>query len=630
MKETERKQTMTFREYLKSRNSAANVFRWVRKEIITKQSQKYLTRMLVSLVAMIVLASLQPAAVSYIFKGLSNSQNNLVIWGIAIVGVLIVLQKICERFQQENREWVFGINWRQLDDKVNSLFFGKSIAQHVHGGRALSVSSIEKGRSRLVELQSVLLFEGIPTVIQLFISLLCLLILDWVSGLVMFVVFLIYTSWGTYLNYRVVVECTPVEKDFRKGNHWRMERMEHLERVKVNDRESGEVAEISEFFKDVIDRDRTFWIWFIRNAHIRSMINVFGKVGIMAWGAWLVYIGDWNIGLLYPLYSWSAQVADNLWRLGEVERRINFHLPAVTSMIEALSIDPAIKDIPEAVSIDHSKPHCIHFLDVTHVYPESEKTKSETPPAIVKVNFTIEPGEKVALLGESGAGKTTLMKALLRFDDPTSGNILVDGGNLKKITQASWKRGIGYIAQHPLVFDGTIRYNLMYGLTPEEKANMTDEKLWKLMDRLQIDFKERLTSGLDTVVGKNGLKLSGGQSQRLLIGAAVIKKPWLLVVDEATSSLDSTTEKKVQAGLQEALTENTSALFVAHRLDTVHGLCSKFVVLKPASEVKNGDGQVEAIAGSFEELHRISPTFRRLADDQGIVIDRNVSHSLVS
>jgi ABC-type multidrug transport system fused ATPase/permease subunit len=140
------------------------------------------------------------------------------------------------------------------------------------------------------------------------------------------------------------------------------------------------------------------------------------------------------------------------------------------------------------------------------------------------------------------------------------------------------------------------------------------------MRLLQIDFGERLDKGLETVVGRNGVKLSGGQAQRLMIGAAAMKRPLFMVIDEATSSLDSSTEKLVQHGLAQVLSGNVSALVIAHRLSTVRHLCDRFIVLRDTAALQNGDSQVEAIAASFEELYAISPTFRRLADDQGIVI----------
>jgi len=296
-------------------------------------------------------------------------------------------------------------------------------------------------------------------------------------------------------------------------------------------------------------------------------------------------------------------------------------MPTIKLMIEALQIKPAIVDKPNAKVIDHTVPHRIEFRNLSHTYPTGQKDIDELPASLKKVSFTIEKGEKVAIIGSSGAGKTTVMKKTLRFDDPTSGAILVDGMDLRDITQGSWRRGLGYIPQQSQIFDGTIRMNLTYGLSARERERVTDAELWELMRLLQIDFKERLAEkGLDTVVGKNGLKLSGGQAQRLMIGAAVIKKPWLLVIDEGTASLDSSTEKEVQKGLATVLENGTSALIVAHRLNTVRTLCTKFIVLKSAGEVVNGDSQVEAVGNSFEELYRDSPTFRRLADDQGLVI----------
>ena len=212
------------------------------------------------------------------------------------------------------------------------------------------------------------------------------------------------------------------------------------------------------------------------------------------------------------------------------------------------------------------------------------------------------------------------MRLLLRYMDPDYGIICVNGINLRDVKLKSWMNHVGYIAQQPQIYDGTIRYNLTYALSPDEREKITDEELWEWMQLLKIDFGERLTDGLETLVGRSGIKLSGGEAQRLMIGAAAIRKPRFMIIDEATSNLDSSTEKAVQAGLAEVLKGNVGALIVAHRLSTVRKLCNKFIVLKSSDEVKNGDSQIEAIANSFEELYKISPTFRRLADDQDVVI----------
>jgi ABC-type multidrug transport system fused ATPase/permease subunit len=140
------------------------------------------------------------------------------------------------------------------------------------------------------------------------------------------------------------------------------------------------------------------------------------------------------------------------------------------------------------------------------------------------------------------------------------------------------------------------------------------------MRLLQIDFGKRLTHGLDTLVGKDGMKLSGGQAQRLMIGAAVIKDPIFMVIDEATSSLDSQTEKLVQEGLETILDGPIGALIIAHRLSSVRSLCTRFLVLRPLEDVPEGGSQIEADASSFEELYACSPTFRQLADAQHLKI----------
>jgi len=622
MEEQERKAATSLREYLDNAREAGSIFRWIWREVTTPQSRRKLYRMFAGLLIVILLQTIQPAAVSYVFNGLTTQHARLIWWGLGVFLACMILQKIMDRYQESAREWVLGLHWGRLDDRITQMFFEKSVGQHIHEGTTLAVSNIDKGRWRLLDMQGMLLFEGVPTLLQLFVAYIFLCGLDWVAGLVMGCVITLYVGWSMYLNYRVNQVCTPIDKEFRALNRRRVERWERVERVKISGKEDEETTEMSGIFSEVIARDRNFWLWFIAQANMRGLINGTAMVAIMGWGAWLVWSGKWQIGLLYPLYAWSARVSDNIWRIGAIEHRINWNLPSVKSMIEALRIPPAIVDSPEAVVLDHTVPHRIGFADVSHTYPADMKKTVDGPPALLRVSFTIEPGEKVALLGASGAGKTTVMRKLLRFDDPSSGCVLVDGIDLRNIRQDSWRRGIGYIPQQAQVFDGSIRYNLTYRLKTEERAKITDAELWRLMQLLQIDFKDRLTHGLDTIVGKNGIKLSGGQAQRLMIGAAVIKRPWLLVVDEATSSLDSATEHEVQQGLAKVLSGSaTSALIVAHRLSTVRHLCTKFVVLKAANEVQAGESQVEAIANSFEDLYRESPTFCRLADYQGVSID---------
>jgi ATP-binding cassette subfamily B protein len=309
-----------------------------------------------------------------------------------------------------------------------------------------------------------------------------------------------------------------------------------------------------------------------------------------------------------------------------LERQFNYNMPSIRSMIDALSIPPDIVSKPDAIVLATSEPLTIAFDGITHAYPLDDEENGDdgncTPSSAVlkNVNFTIAPGEKVALIGPSGAGKTTLMKLLLRFMDPGIGSIRVNGHDLRDIDLGSWMRTVSYIPQHAQILDGTIRYNLTYALTPEIALLWNDGRLWELMRNLCINFSGRLTKGLETVVGERGIKLSGGQAQRVMIGAAAIQKPPFMIIDEATSHLDSSTERAVHEGLKKVLATDVGALIIAHRLSTVEDLCDRFVVLRDPSEISDDESQIEAIASSFRELYRVSPTFKRLADDQHLVV----------
>jgi ABC-type multidrug transport system fused ATPase/permease subunit len=624
--ESESKNQRNLADYLKGTKESLKVFTWIFTNLTSVQSMRWVWWMLGGIAVMILMQTVQPFALSLVFNGLAVRDSDMGIWGLVIFSIAITIQKIAQRSYEKANEHVFGLHSARLDDVVTGNFNDKSLAQHAHESTLLARPTIDKGRMKTTDLQRILFLDGSQTILNLLFSLAGLFLLSMLAGTIMMIVMAIYVAWSIYLNSELSRVCTPLDRRFRRLAQRRCERMDRVERVKVTGMENREVEEMAETYDGIISEDRRFWLWFIDIAFIRSIINVIGLITILAFGAWLVWNGDISIGLLYPLYSWSMRVSENIWRLGDLEKQVSWNLPAIQSMIRAMELPPAIVDKEDAMVIDPAIPHHIEFESVSHTYP-GDKDDIDLPAAIHMVSFTIEPGEKVALIGPSGTGKSTIMKKLLRFDDPTSGRILIDGIDLRDIAQSSWKDCFGYIPQQSMVFDGTIRYNLTFALCEKRRKAITDDELWDLMRLLQIDFGERLTKGLDTIVGKDGIKLSGGQAQRLMIGAAVIKNPRILIIDEATSSLDSTTEKQVQHGLQTILKgTEASALIVAHRLSTVRD-CDKFVVLRTAAEaVAEGLPQVEAIAGSFEELYEMSPTFRQLADDQDVPIGNGIGH----
>lgn len=652
--EPKKKDEKSLRKYLKSAKALFAVVQWAWQNIMTEKSKMYTRGMLFFMVLLIVCLVIQPAAISYIFDGLVQKDDAKVWIAFGAFLTLVFLQKLFDRFFCRMREFILGDNFGALEKVICNKFFGLSVGQHIQESASLSPATINKGKERMLMLQGILLFDVFQTLFNLFIAMVLLCILSGVGGGMMIGIVALYVAWSFYLNFKIDQEMKPIDRDMRKLVRRRFSRFEGVERVRVTSNEKLEEKEMCDEFDNIIGRDRKFWLFYIDNAFWRSQLNLIGLGAVMAWGIHLVQSGSWQIGSLFPLFTWAITVSQNIWRIGMLEHQINYNLPSCKSLIKAISMERQVVDKPDAIALDHKISRTITLENVSHTYPPESKTMDaleyeeiedkddeeesavisndseniQTPdgkkrmPSIQGISFAINPGDKVAILGPSGAGKSTLMKKLLRFDDPTDGRILIDGIDLRDLSQASWRQGIGYIAQQPHIFEGSIRYNLTYGLTEEERELVTDDQLKELMTLLKIDFGNRLTEGLDTKVGKGGLKLSGGQAQRLMIGAAVIRDPWLLIVDEATSSLDSTTEKEVQAGLAQILSDTRrSAIIIAHRLSTVRHVCNRFIILKPVDGLAEGESQIEAIASSFEELYAISPTFRRLADDQQLQIE---------
>lgn len=234
------------------------------------------------------------------------------------------------------------------------------------------------------------------------------------------------------------------------------------------------------------------------------------------------------------------------------------------------------------------------------------------------VSFTISPGERVALIGETGSGKSTVAKLLGLLREPDHGAVLIDGQPTTYWRKCDVLRFIGVILQRPELVSGTVRENVLLATHEADLEKTTDERVWEVLDIVSPQLRELFgAEGLDRQVGKQGLALSGGQAQRVCIARALIKRPHFLIVDEATSALDAHNQAMVQAGIELALGHGCSALVIAHRLSTLRQ-CTKFIVLRPLAQCVEGQSQVEAVASSMEELHARSPSFRRFAAHEGV------------
>ncbi|WP_417416633.1 ABCB family ABC transporter ATP-binding protein/permease [Hoeflea sp.] len=299
-----------------------------------------------------------------------------------------------------------------------------------------------------------------------------------------------------------------------------------------------------------------------------------GMTVMMVMSALAVQAGTQTIGDFVFINAMLMQLAVPLNFIGFVYREIRQGLTDIEHMFELLDVEPEVRDAPDAkpLVIDQG---AIRFDDVSFSYDPAR--------SILKgVSFEVPAGKTVAIVGPSGAGKSTISRLLYRFYDIQSGSITIDGQNVRDVTQKSLRAAIGMVPQDTVLFNDTIAYNVRYG-----RIDATEDEVNKAADLAQIgDFIRALPEGFNAMVGERGLKLSGGEKQRVAIARTILKAPPILILDEATSALDTATEQEIQAAL-DFVSKGRTTLVIAHRLSTVVS-ADEIIVLKDGQIAERG------------------------------------------
>ncbi len=295
------------------------------------------------------------------------------------------------------------------------------------------------------------------------------------------------------------------------------------------------------------------------------------------------------VGLLLGLFT----LYDPVKKLSKVSGQMQRCFASTSRIFELLELEPSVKDLPDAKVLPKSRGE-IYFEDVWFQYPTGESV-------LKGIKLRIEPGKTVALVGASGAGKSTMLSLILRFYDPTYGRIYIDGQNICTLTTESVRAQMSIVTQETFLFHTTIAENIRYG-----RFDATDEEVREAARQaFAHDFIERQPKGYETVIGDKGCMLSGGQQQRVSIARALLKNAPILLLDEATSALDSESEKEVQRAI-DTLAEGRTVIAIAHRLSTI--LNADQIVVMDRGEIKD--------VGTHAELYESSAYYRRLYDLQ--------------
>jgi ATP-binding cassette subfamily B protein AbcA/BmrA len=317
-------------------------------------------------------------------------------------------------------------------------------------------------------------------------------------------------------------------------------------------------------------------------------------VMIIAYGGIRVANNTMSTGSLIAFLLYLFQIIMPITSFAMFFTQLQKAKGATERIIDILELP--LEEGQDGIEIDITN-EMIHVIDVSFAYNEEE-------PVLERISFQAEPGEMIAFAGPSGGGKTTMFGLLERFYEPTAGEIRIGSTRIDELSMASWRSQIGYVSQESAMMAGTIRENLCYGL--DEGASLSDERLWEVARMAYADeFIKDFSKGLDTEVGERGVKLSGGQRQRIAIARAFLRDPKILMMDEATASLDSQSEGIVQQALSR-LMEGRTTFVIAHRLSTIVE-ADKIIFIEK--------GKVTGI-GTHQELTQSHALYREFAEQQ--------------
>lgn len=348
----------------------------------------------------------------------------------------------------------------------------------------------------------------------------------------------------------------------------------NIKLVKSFVKESYEIKRVNDLSLLAVKRDKESIFLRQKYNFPRFLAVIVSRIAIFGYGGYLAIQGDITIGTIVLFFSYAERIYQPLWWMTWVFDNIQKSMRSVKRVFDLLEQKPKIIDKPGAKTLTKVKGR-VDFENITFAYKKRK-------PVLKNINFEIKPGEMIALVGPSGAGKSTVVKLLLRFYDPQKGQILIDGYDIKNVTQDSLRQNISIVLQETILFNDTVKANIIYG-----KPNASEKEIIAAAKMAYAhNFIQKLPKKYNTLVGERGVKLSAGEAQRIALARAIIKNPSILILDEATSQLDSESERLIQKALRK-ITKKRTTLIIAHRLSTVMK-ADKILVIKNGRIIESG------------------------------------------
>ncbi|MCJ2183839.1 ABC transporter ATP-binding protein/permease [Novosphingobium sp. 1949] len=514
----------------------------------------------------------------------------LALWTVLAYAAGRLLQTTFDNLRNIVFERVGQDATRALAENVFAQLHRLSLRFHLSRRTGEITKTIERGTKSIDTMLYFMLFNIAPTVLQLAI----------VAG-IFYVNFGIGLVGATALAIIAYIWVTRTITEWRTTLRQRMNRLDgqaldravdsllNYETVKYFGAEAREEARYAaatrEYADAAVKSENSLGLLNIAQALVTNLLMALA----LAWTVWGWYQGKYSSGQLVFVQTYLTQLFRPLDMLGMVYRTIRQGLIDMAEMFRLLDTEVEVPDRPGAPALVIRQPGIV-FDNVVFGY-ESERM-------ILKgLSFEVPAGHSVALVGPSGAGKSTIARLLFRFYDPLSGRILIDGQDIRDVTQASLRAAIGIVPQDSVLFNDTIGYNIAYGRNGAGLEDVASAARGAAL----MGLIDRLPQGFDTEVGERGLKLSGGEKQRVAIARTLVKNPPILMLDEATSALDTRTERDILATLRQVSAHRTT-LSIAHRLSTIAD-ADTILVLSEGRLVESGSHQgLLKIDGLYAEM----------------------------